>query len=220
MSGYRVPFLFLHPRGVYAALWGYPHARSAGHARSSATLRGLAEAALAVAIASAVVAVGSVIISWRQLHQARVANLLPTAIGLFREFRNMTGGRHRLSPVLADIDIDVPLTKLPLEIRDDALRLAHFLDNLGFLVAEGLVRPEHVAGFLGTAVLDTWQKLGPHIYAERALRRELHASPDYQRYFEDLAERVREVDPTRVRSTLKEWRGAGLRTTLRRDEPV
>jgi hypothetical protein len=93
-------------------------------------------------------------------------------IGLFREFRTMSPARYRLGPELAKFDADVPLRDLPESTRVDAFDLAHFLDNLGFLVESDFVKVELVQGFMGGSVVDLWEKLGPHIEAERRRREE------------------------------------------------
>jgi hypothetical protein len=148
-----------------------------------------------------------------QLTQARIANELPTVIGLFRDYRwpDMREARARLFDELQKGTVleGVPITQLPEPIRGDALMVSHFLDNLGVLVAEGFMKPELAAGFLGTTSLSMWRLLKPHIDAERDLRaREgWEGGSDYQRYFEHLAETLRETDPTRVRRSLKHWRG-------------
>ena len=127
----------------------------------------LAVLAVVIATASAGVAGASAYFAWHQIQQARIANALPTAIDLFGDFRWTTRERHRIPELLAEVEDDVPLTRLP----DEIITTAHLLDNVGLLVAEGLVPVEIVAGYMGGSVLDTWRKLQPHIEAERVLRK-------------------------------------------------
>jgi hypothetical protein len=107
--------------------------------------RAMIVAALALAIASAVVAASTAILAWRQLAQARIANALPTAIALFAEFRRLTSERYAIPERLRGLDPNTPMSELPGETRVVALRLSHVLDNLGVLVAEGFVKPDLVA---------------------------------------------------------------------------
>jgi hypothetical protein len=79
------------------------------------------------------------------------------------------------------------------------------LDNIGMLVVEELVRPELIAGFIGTSVVDLWVRLRPSIEAERQIRRNRGESDAYQLYFEHLAVTMRQVDPAKVRAKLKRW---------------
>lgn len=81
------------------------------------------------------------------------------------------------------------------------MRVSHYLDNLGVLVANDLLNPHLAAGFLGDSTLRLWSLLEPFIERERALR-----SPNaYLQYFEHLAATVHEVQPSRVRADLKSW---------------
>jgi len=157
----------------------------------------VAIAAVAVATVSAVIAVFSVRYAKGQLEQARVANALPTAIELFREFRAMRESRHLALSQLPSTP--VPMNQLPRDVID----LAHLLDNIGMLVAEDLVSAELVAGYMGNSVIALWDKLGPSIEADRKRRRDAGESDAYQEYFEYLARRMEEVDPTKVRAKLK-----------------
>lgn len=73
--------------------------------------------------------------------------------------------------------------------------LTHLVDNIGLLVAERLVPAELVAGYMGTSILDLWERLAPHIYADREVRRAEGADPGYQFYFEHLAETMKKWIP-------------------------
>ena len=69
--------------------------------------------------------------------------------------------------------------------------MSQYLDNLGVLVAHGLLSPELAAGFLGDSALRMWRVLSPFIVRERELR----TPPHYQHYFEHLAVTVRRSTP-------------------------
>ena len=80
-----------------------------------------------------------------------------------------------------------------------AFQVGQYLDNLGVLVARGLLAPELAAGFLGDGALRMWHVLSPFIVRERELR----TPPHYQHYFRRLAVTVQQIDPTRARSRLR-----------------
>jgi hypothetical protein len=138
------------------------------------------------------------------------ANALPSVIGLFSDFRepDMRRARYRLFAGLPHVPPGTPISALPDDLRDDALLMSHFMDNLGVLVHHGFLSPELASGFLGTTALRAWTVLSSHIYAERESREEWPGGPDYQRYFEDLAETLRVVDRASVRKGLKRWQAA------------
>ena len=87
----------------------------------------------------------------------------------------------------------------PNDVAIAAIQVSLYLDNVGVLVARGLLAPELAAGFLGDSVLRMWRVLSPFIVRERELR----TPPHYQHYFEHLAATVQQVDPTRARSKLR-----------------
>jgi hypothetical protein len=155
--------------------------------------------ALAALIVAGISAALSVTTARRQAREATVANALPTAIDLFRDFRQMRDARERVADLPAN-QRD-PMSQLDREI----VSLAYLLDNIGVLVAEKLVRPELVAGYMGTSVIYLWERLSPSIDAERQIRRARFESHAYLQYFEHLAETMREVDPEKVRANLKHW---------------
>lgn len=154
--------------------------------------------AIALSVAAIVVALLSAWYARGQLHEARRASAMPLVIDMFREFREMRGARLR---VAGTDTTNVPLTDLHGEI----VAMAHLLDNMGMLVAEGLVRPELIAGYMGTSVVVVWEKLRSSIEWERQYRRELGLSDAYQAYFEHLAVIMREVDPDEARKKLRRW---------------
>ncbi len=92
---------------------------------------------------------------------------------------------------------------LPDDVAVAAFQVGQYLDNLGVLVARGLLAPELAAGFLGDSALRMWRVLSPFIVRERELR----TPPHYQHYFEHLAATVQQIDPTRARSKLRTFVG-------------
>lgn len=69
-------------------------------------------------------------------------------------------------------------------------RVSHLLDNIGLLIAKGLLEPAPAATFLGGSAVGMWKLLAPFIYAERRV----NDRETYQRYFEDAAARFDGTD--------------------------
>ena len=94
------------------------------------------------------------------------------------------------------------------DCRDLVRELAWFYDNLGALVAHGVIDIEPVSGYLGGSVISVWERLEPVVLAERA-RRAGNGMPDpnrWQEYFENLYHLVREVPADRSRAQTRLWR--------------
>jgi hypothetical protein len=158
-----------------------------------------------IAIAAVIVSTLTMIIVALQVVQARKANALPATIDLFREYRSaeMEKARQLLAERLPDLDPASGMRGLPDDVSVAAFQMSQYLDNLGVLVAHGLLSPELAAGFLGDSALRMWRVLSPFIVRERELR----TPPHYQHYFEHLAVTVQQVDPTRARSKLRTFAG-------------
>jgi hypothetical protein len=159
--------------------------------------------ALTIAIFALIVSAVAAGISIRQLREASKANAFPAAVDLFREYRNreMVAARRLLSEKLPTLEDAGGIRDLPDDIAQAALKISHYLDNLGVLVAHDLLQPKLAAGFLGDSTLRQWILLEPFILRERAMR-----SPSaYLQYFEHLAVTMKEVRPVRVRAELKAW---------------
>ncbi|MGB2711419.1 MAG: hypothetical protein WBC33_07865 [Conexibacter sp.] len=159
--------------------------------------------ALAIAIAAlAIAALAAAIAAW-QLQETRKANAFPATVDLFREYRSreMVAARRLLSQTLPDLDAANGIRGLPDDVAQAALRVSHYLDNLGVLVAHDLLDPKLAAGFLGDSTLRLWSQLERFVVRERELR-----SPTaYLQYFEHLAATLHEVQPERVRAELRRW---------------
>jgi hypothetical protein len=157
--------------------------------------------ALAVAITALIVAAVAAAISAWQLREARRANAFPAVVDLFREYRSadMVKARRLLDEELPRLDGKSGIRGLPDDVAQAALKVSHYLDNLGVLVAYELVEPDFAAGFLGDSALRMWGKLSPFIINERALR-----SPGaHLQYFEHLVATFEEAPPSRARRKLK-----------------
>lgn len=159
--------------------------------------------AWAIAVAALIVAVVAAFISVRQLREATRANAFPAVVDLFREYRSreMVAARRLLALELPSPEDAQAIRNLPDDVAQAALKVSHYLDNLGVLIAHGLLKPELAAGFLGDSTVRLWRQLEPFVIQERALR-----SPNaYLQYFEHLATTLHDVQPTRVRAGLRSW---------------
>ena len=160
---------------------------------------------LVIAIAAVAVAAATMIIVALQVAEARKANALPATIDLFREYRSaeMEKARRLLADRLPDLDPATGMRGLPDDVAVAASQVSQYLDNLGVLVARGLLAAELAAGFLGDSILRMWRMLAPFILRERELR----TPPHYQHYFEHLAATVQQINPTRARAKLRTLAG-------------
>lgn len=115
--------------------------------RQTRTVRHMALAALIISIVAGVAALVAVTVSWWQLHKARVANQLPAVVDLFGEYRSpgLTTERRIVFEQIGPAEQRLPLSQLPDHVKSAAVQVCHYLDNLGVLVAEGLVQPQIVA---------------------------------------------------------------------------
>lgn len=157
--------------------------------------------ALTIAILALLVSTLLALISAWQLREARRANAFPAVVDLFREYRSMemVAARRLLSQRAKEFDESLGIAGMPDDVAQAALRVTHYLDNLGVLIAKELIGIELVAGFLGDSTLRQWQLLKGFIRSERR-RRQPQA---YMQYFEHLTARLVEVDPASVRAKLK-----------------
>jgi len=91
------------------------------------------------------------------------------------------------------------LVDLPAEMKEVAVRLSHFHDELGLLIQRGLVDEDTLLSYLGDAAIDYFLDLRPLILNEREAR--APHSRTYQEYFEDMVVRMAEHPPTGRRKT-------------------
>ncbi|CAM5549207.1 DUF4760 domain-containing protein [Streptomyces microflavus] len=149
-------------------------------------------------------------VSFRQLRLTEHANTLPVLVDLFREHRSerLAQARQVVHERLPAHDLSAGLAGLPERDRDLVRELAWFYDNLGALVAHGVVDIEPVSGYLGGSVISVWESMRPLVQAERDKRAQ-NAMPDpnrWQEYFENLYHLVRETPADRARAATHLWR--------------
>lgn len=163
------------------------------------------------AIVVSVVALGvSGLASVLQLRLAEHTNALPVLVDLFREHRSVRLARARqvVYEQLPRHDLSAGLEGLPESERDLVRELAWYYDNLGALVAHGVVDIGPVSGYLGGSVISVWERVEPLVQAERA-KRARNDLPDpnrWQEYFENLYQLVRETPAEEARAQTRRWR--------------
>ncbi|MGW6272208.1 DUF4760 domain-containing protein [Streptomyces sp. NPDC055060] len=149
-------------------------------------------------------------VSFRQLRLTEHANTLPVLVDLFREHRTvrLAHARRIVNRRLPAYDLSDRLEGLPEEERDLVRELAWYYDNLGALVAHGVVDIVPVSGYLGGSVTTCWEIMEPLVRAERT-KRARNGLPDpnrWQEYFENLYHLVREMPAEHARASSRHWR--------------
>jgi hypothetical protein len=118
------------------------------------------------------------------------------------------------------VDAAEGVTGLPQDKRLQANRLCIFYDDLGKLVAHGIIDEDLVIGSYGYGIMWAWKALEPFIRAQRVLN-----GTNYNIYFEDLALRAERNPPpvvhdklglTAPRNRWRRLRDPGMRREHRR----
>jgi hypothetical protein len=154
-------------------------------------------AALVISIFSLVM---SGVIALRQLRSSQGANVLSIILDGFKETRTAEFSEsveYVLYHFTSAHPEHISYVDLPEPAKQHVRRIGLFYDDLGKLVAHGLVDERLVIGSYGRSVLRAWAVLCPYIYAEREKHRRL-AMP----YFEDLAFRAKQRTPEDVHREL------------------
>jgi hypothetical protein len=164
--------------------------------------------ALAAIIISIVAVMTSVLLGWRALTLARQSNTMPVLIDLFREHRSerLADARHFVYFDLPKCDLSLGIDGLPEGKKALVRDLAWFYDNIGTLVAHGVIDIEPVSGYLGQSVLLYWERMQPLVQAERKKRHGQYDPERWQIYFENLYYLIREQPPEKARSVQRMWR--------------
>jgi hypothetical protein len=142
---------------------------------------------LLAVLLSAIALATSFAVSRRQLRLAQNSNVLPVIIQMFKETREPEFSRA-VEYISRRLATDHPHSNgyrsLPREPRDHIRRIGLFYDDVGKLVAHGVVKEQLVIGAYGLNIVRMWEALAPYIYSERA------QSAKSMLYFEDLAARA------------------------------
>ena len=151
------------------------------------------DASLSIALAGLLVALLAIIVALYALGEARKSNALPGALDFLGQYRDLATDRRLIVDKL-----DPPhreLSDIPVEIRDEAVRVSHYLDHLGFLVEHDFIDLELVASFMGGSITRLWGLLSEFIGTERERR----GGEAYQVYFQKLAQTMREIQASEAR---------------------
>jgi len=158
--------------------------------------------AICVAIIAAVFSAGALTVSAWQLREARKANTFPAVIDLFREYRSdeMVAARDLMKHRLPQPPCPVHQIADD-EVRDAALRLIHYYQNVGVLLHHDLIELKILSGYLGVSAQRVWGQLLEYIRMEHEERQRNGEGP-WDRYFEYLIARIRQLPPEIARRGL------------------
>ncbi|GAA1259033.1 hypothetical protein GCM10009665_56480 [Kitasatospora nipponensis] len=141
------------------------------------------------------------LLALRQLRSAQSANILAMILSGFSESRDPAYA-EAIEYVLYRLRDDYPQPMSYLAFAEPhkahVRRVALFFDDLGKLVAHGVVDEKLIIGAYGRSLLRAWTVLAPFVYLERS---EHQRTP--MRYFEDLAHRVDRTSPDTVYANLR-----------------
>jgi hypothetical protein len=159
---------------------------------------------VAIVISATSLAVSGVL-AVRQNRTASAGYSLPVVLEVFGQFRSEEFFEAR-QYVFHDLNKDfadpIPYTDLPPEARTKVRIVGGRYDDLGKLVAHGVVNEELIIGSNGTAIRRVWEAVAPFVFAERRKTGALTWA-----YLEDLADRALRNPPQAIYAKL------GLRYT-------
>ena len=145
----------------------------------------------------------SVTVAAFQIRISRAGNSVQTLIGLFTEHRShyLAEARHAIFNEAQDWDLSEGLAGVPEQWRLQVRDLMWFYDNLGVLVAHGVVSIRPVSAYLGGSVIEVWAKLEPMVQAERRKRASagFYDSGRWQEYLEILLQMIKIYTPSKYR---------------------
>lgn len=154
--------------------------------------------------ASAISLVALAVSIWltrRQIHLASSGNHLPVVLDAFQHTRStawLEAEKYVLTKLTDDHAADCGYRDMPALARRHAGTIGLFYDDLGKLVAHGVIHQNLVIGSYGTNIVRLWDTLAPFVCAER----QAHGS-HFWIYFEDLAARTAATPPDRVYTDLR-----------------
>ncbi|MCE7048533.1 DUF4760 domain-containing protein [Streptomyces purpurascens] len=151
---------------------------------------------LVTLLVSVIALVTSAWLAWSQLRSSRKSTVLAMILEGFRDTRGddyLEAVEYVLYRLAVEHPQPVAYQQLPEESRRYIQRVGLFYNDLGKLVAHGLVDESLIIGAYGGSLLRAWNLLAPYVYLER---QEHQRQP--MRYFEDLAWRVSSRRPETV----------------------
>ncbi|MGD8456573.1 MAG: DUF4760 domain-containing protein [Anaerolineales bacterium] len=144
----------------------------------------------------------SIAIAVRQMRGSRKAETLPALIEMLGEYRSYKSVNHRkyiAAQLRQECDPnETGYSKLPKSAAKKVYPVSYFFDNVGMLIAAGIVDENLVLGYIGESVTSCWSVLEPYILREREIR-----GGDFQVYFEHLAVKARKNPPSQIRRKYK-----------------
>lgn len=170
---------------------------------------GLVDTKTAISLISISIAVVSLIVSGmlalRQTRTTMDGYALPVVLQVFSRFRTQEffDAQQYVFDELPRQAVQ-PYTDLPLEARSQIRMVGGLYDDLGKLVAHGIVKEELIIGSNGSQALRIWEAVEPFVRAEREKR-----NSNLWIYLEDLAYRTTRKPPAAIHEKLKLHRYAG-----------
>ncbi|MEV4297916.1 DUF4760 domain-containing protein [Microbispora rosea] len=155
-------------------------------------------AALAISLTALVI---SVLLTLRQIRLASGGIHLPVVLEAFNHSRSATwfkAQEYVLTTLAREYQAERGWRGLPEQARSYANTIGLFYDDLGKLVAHGMIDQSLVIGSYGTNIVRLWDALAPYAYTERR-KHGLH----FWIYFEDLAARTASTPPASVYADLR-----------------
>jgi hypothetical protein len=144
----------------------------------------------------------SIAIAVRQMRGSRQANVLPALVEMLGEHRSYEFVCHRkyiATQLRQECDpIETGYSKLPESAAEKVFPVSYFFDNVGMLIAAGIVDEDLVLDYIGESVTSCWSVLEPYILREREIR-----GGDFHVYFEHLAAKARKTPPSQIRRKQK-----------------
>ena len=136
----------------------------------------------------------------RQMRTATDGYALPVVLQVFSRFRTQEfyEAQQYIFEHLNQDHEACPYTDLPDEHRSKVRMVAGLYDDLGKLVAHGIVKEELIIGSNGVQARRIWEAIEPFVLAERELR-----SGNLWIYLENLAYRSTQTPPDVIHAKLK-----------------
>lgn len=154
---------------------------------------------VAIVISATSLAVSGVL-AVRQNRTASAGYSLPVVLEIFDQFRSeefFEARQYVFHDLNKDFERPMAYTDLPPDVRTKVRIVGGRYDDLGKLVAHGVVGEELIIGSSGTAIRRVWEAVAPFVYEERRKTGALTWA-----YLEDLAERALRNPPQAIYTKL------------------
>ena len=135
-----------------------------------------------ISLISVILALVAVCVSaWQtrtNMRDARHSRSLPVIAEIFREFRSreFRESLHNLLTLSSDKTTGSGFRALSKDRQEDAYRVCYFFDQIGVLVAFGIVHEDIVVAIMGTQIVQVWSVMFPLIESERKYRSKTYPS--------------------------------------------